>query len=274
MVAKWKSSNKKHLTGIAIGGHPKKLIDTLAENLLETFQEARLLDAYDVYQHLLNYWAEVMQDDLYMLVQDGWKAVLDGKPNTELIPQALLEKRYFSAGLHNIEQLETERDALTRQMEELEEEHGGDEGLLAEAKNDKNKLTKASAKTRLTEIKDDKDADEERRLLNEFLTLVEKEAAANKLIKEAQKALEKQVAAQYAKLSEAEVKALVVEDKWLAVLAVDIQTELDRVSQALTGRVKELAERYATPLPKLNDEVQTLAARVDEHLRKMGAVWK
>ena len=34
------------------------------------------------------------------------------------------------------------------------------------------------------------------------------------------------------------------------------------------------AERYATPLPQLLDEVATLAARVDEHLKKMGAVWK
>ncbi len=50
--------------------------------------------------------------------------------------------------------------------------------------------------------------------------------------------------------------------------------ELDRVSQTLTGRIRELAERYATPLPKLTDEVETLAARVDEHLKNMGAVWK
>jgi len=49
---------------------------------------------------------------------------------------------------------------------------------------------------------------------------------------------------------------------------------LDRVSQALTGRIKQLAERYATPLPELTDEVETLAARVDEHLKKMGFVWK
>lgn len=33
-------------------------------------------------------------------------------------------------------------------------------------------------------------------------------------------------------------------------------------------------ERYATPLPQLTAEVESLAARVDEHLQKMGAVWK
>lgn len=67
---------------------------------------------------------------------------------------------------------------------------------------------------------------------------------------------------------------LVVEDKWLATLAADVQGELDRVSQALTGRIRQLAERYATPLPQLTDEVAGFAARVDGHLKQMGAVWK
>jgi len=50
-----------------------------------------------------------------------------------------------------------------------------------------------------------------------------------------------------------------------------VQGELDRVSQTLTGRIRELADRYATPLPQLPFEVAALAARVDEHLKKMAA---
>ena len=65
-----------------------------------------------------------------------------------------------------------------------------------------------------------------------------------------------------------------VDDKWMARLSAAVQGELDRVSQTLTGRIRELAERYATPLPQLTDEVATLAARVDEHLERMGAAWK
>ena len=81
------------------------------------------------------------------------------------------------------------------------------------------------------------------------------------------------VAAQYAKLSAADIQTLVVQDKWLAVLQVRVQGELDRVSQSLTARIKQLAERYDTPIPQLVAEVETLAARVDEHLKKMGFVW-
>ena len=64
-----------------------------------------------------------------------------------------------------------------------------------------------------------------------------------------------------------------VDDKWLASIAAAVQGELDRVSQTLTGRIRQLAERYETPLPKLIDDVYRLAARVEEHLKAMGAVW-
>jgi type I restriction enzyme M protein len=103
---------------------------------------------------------------------------------------------------------------------------------------------------------------------------VEQEAATASKLAEVQDALTGKVAAKYPKLTEDEVKTLVVDDKWLAALAAAVQGELDRVSQTLTGRIRQLAERYATPLPVLTDEVAALAARVEEHLKKMGTVWK
>ena len=274
LFAKWKKANIPQLKGIALGGKPKALVETLSENLLETFRKARLLDPYDVYQHLMDYWAETMQDDAYMLVSDGWKAVLDGKPNTDLIPKPLIVRRYFAPEQAAIEKLEADRDAITRQMEELDEEHGGEDGLLAEAKTDKGKLTAKSVKDRLKAIQRDKDADDERKLLGDYLALIDKESAANRMVRDAQKALDAKVAAKYAKLTEDEIKTLVVDDKWLTTLAAAVQTELDRVSQTLTGRIRQLAERYAAPLPELIDVVATLAKRVDGHLKKMGAVWK
>jgi type I restriction enzyme M protein len=93
-------------------------------------------------------------------------------------------------------------------------------------------------------------------------------------LKSAQDQLTTKIAAKYGKLSEAEIKTLVVEHKWLAQLAGDVQGELDRLSRALTGRIRELADRYAAPLPALVADVEELAARVDDHLKKMGAVWK
>ncbi|MBA4374425.1 MAG: type I restriction-modification system subunit M [Thermodesulfovibrio sp.] len=274
----WKAANTPLLNGIKQGDRPKVLIESLSENLLETFRIsdiiASLIDPYGVYQHLLDYWAETMQDDAWMIVSDGWQARLEGKPNTDLIPNTLIIARYFAAEKSAIEQLEVERDAISREMEEMDEEHGGEDGLLNDGKHDKGKLTKASIKARQTEIKGDKDAKDELRMLEAYAALIEKETAAGKKVKEAQKALDAKVVAKYRQLSEAEIKTLVVEDKWLATLAASVQGELDRVSQALTGRIRQLAERYAMPLPGLVDEVGTLSRRVDEHLKRMGFVWK
>jgi type I restriction enzyme M protein len=64
-----------------------------------------------------------------------------------------------------------------------------------------------------------------------------------------------------------------VQDKWLATMQGSLQAELDRVSQTLTRRIRELAERYAMPLPALADEVVELASKVDEHLKRMGVVY-
>ena len=92
-------------------------------------------------------------------------------------------------------------------------------------------------------------------------------------MKDLQRTLDAKVASQYARLSEDEIKTLVVDDKWIATLSTDIQTELDRVSQALTGRIKQLAERYEKPLPKLTEYIEILGMKVDEHLKKMGFKW-
>jgi type I restriction enzyme M protein len=210
---------------------------------------------------------------VYLLAQEGWQAVLDGKPNTDLIPPSLIVNHFFIAEQRAIESQEAQRDAISRKLEEMEEEHGGEEGLLEEAKTEKGKLTVKSIKERLKAMQYDAEAAEERRVLMEYAALLEREAVASKKVKDAQKALNTKVLAQYAKLTEAEIKKLVVDDKWLVRLAADVQSELDRVSQALTGRIRQLAERYATPLPRLAEEVDTLAARVDEHLKTMGWVW-
>jgi len=240
--AQWKAASLPLLKGIAVGSHPKELIRTLSESLLGTFQDTPLLDAYDVYQHLMSYWAETMQDDAYLLAQDGWKALIGSQPNTDLIPASLIVARYFAA------------DALA-------------------ARTDSGKLTKISINARLKAIQSDPESAEEGKLLRTYRNLLEEEAQAAKKVKDAQKALDARVVANYAHLSEEEVKTLVVDDKWLATLAAAVQLELDRVSQALAGRVKQLAERYAMPLPILTCEVEAFSARVEVYLRKMGVVW-
>ena len=268
LFEQWQTSNMPCLKSLDVGSHPKQLIEALSEDMLRVFTEARLIDKYDVYQHLMSYWTDTMQDDVYMIALDGWKA------NSDLIPPQLIINRYFAADQQIIEKLEAAREAIALKMEEMDEEHGGEGGLLEEAKNEKGKITKANVKARLKDIFADPDTQDERTILNVYLDLLEQETEARKKVKDAQKALDAKVAARYKLLSEDEVKTLVVEDKWLNTLAFDVQSELNRISQALTGRIKELAERYATPLPRLSEEIEVLTSKVDAHLMKMGFVWQ
>jgi type I restriction enzyme M protein len=303
LFARWKKANAPLLRGFAEGGHPKALIETIAEDLLATFSNAPLLDAYDVYQHLMDYWAETMQDDCYLIAVDGWKAAAqpreilkvknkDGKLvwpevqdynkgkrrfKSDLVPAMLLVARYFVAEQKGIEAIEAELVTIEQQLDEQKEEQGGEDGLLTEViegDGDKQKITAKALKARLKEIGKDPEFADERKALEDYAALLDKQTDAKGRLKAAQEDLNAKLDAKYPKLTEDEIKNLVVDDKWLAALAAVVLGELDRVSQTLTGRIRELAERYVMPLPKLTDEVVGLAARVDGHFKKMGVVWK
>lgn len=291
--ATWRATTAPLLKAFGKDGHPKALIETTAESLLEAFRAAPLLDAYDVYQHLMDYAAETLQDDAWRIAEEGWVeaakarlitedrakktklrpafAIGRKKYQAELIPPALLIARYFAAEQAAIEALEVSLAALEQQIEEMAEEQGDEGGLLEDARNDKDKLTKASVAARLKEIRTDRDAAEERKALQDYLALIERDAETAAKLKTAQDALMEKVLAKYGKLTEGEAKVLVVDDKWLATVSAAVRGELDRVSQALTGRVRQLAERYAAPLPSLVDAVTDLACRVEAHLKRMGA---
>jgi type I restriction enzyme M protein len=111
-------------------------------------------------------------------------------------------------------------------------------------------------------------------VLESWLALDAREAALKKALKSAEDELDAQAYTHYPKLSEAEIKTLVVDDKWLSALAAALHGEMARISQALARRVKELAERYETPLPALTKRVAELEAKVQGHLAKMGFAWK
>lgn len=243
----------------------------------------------------MDYWAEVMQDDLFILVQDGWEKaarlrliveekgqktketpdllINRKKYKADLIPPTLIIARYFAQEQQAIKALEAAKEALTQELEAFIEEHGGEEGTLEETKTDAGKVTKASLKARFTEVKRLPDVAEELVALQKCQRLMDREAAAGAKVKAAQKVLDDKVLAQYGKLDEAAIKALVVEDKWLATLKASVQGEIERVTQSLAGRVKTLEERYADPMPKLVDEVAELSSRVVEHLKRMGLSW-
>ena len=243
----------------------------------------------------MDYWAEVMQDDVYLLVQEGWAAgsqlrevvQVKNKDNklvwpeahdfvvnkrrykSDLIPRALLIARYYAAEQTALDAKQAELDAVSAQLAELEEENSGDDMTFAGFE----KINDKEVKSRIKEIGNDADSADELAVLKAWLKLSDEEATLKKTVKALDAALEQKAYSRYATLTEAETQQLVVQDKWLATLNASLEAELDRVSQTLTRRIRELAERYATPLPALADEVEALSAKVGEHLKRMGVAW-
>jgi type I restriction enzyme M protein len=291
----WRAAHEPRLTELGIGAKPRVIIHALSEDLLARFADLPLLNTYDVYQCLMNYWAETMQDDVDLIAADGWvegakpRGIVEDKEKKiketpdltigrqkykmDLIPPDLIINRYFVAGQAAIDELAARQETATREFEEFIEEHTGEEGLLEDAMNEKGRVTKTAVKDRSKEIGRNPEFAEERDALTQVMALIEAEAGAKKAVKEAQAALDKRVLARYATLTEAEIKTLVVEDKWFASLRAAIEGEMQRLTQRLSGRVKELDERYARPLSELEREVEAYSAKVEEHLKRMGLVW-
>jgi type I restriction enzyme M protein len=194
LFADWQTRTTPTLKALQPGFHPKQLIVDLSEDLLAHYTGQPLIDAYAVYQHLMDYWATTMQDDAYLIAADGWKAetyrVIEVKKNKDgkvtkttdkgwacdLVPKPLIVARYFAQDQAAIDELAASLDSITAQITELEEEHSGDDAAFSGF----DKINKAGVTDRLREIKGDADAKEEADVLSRWLKLAKEEADLKK----------------------------------------------------------------------------------------------
>lgn len=300
----WREIHRGRLAQIHPGTVPKYLIADLSEDILDHFAGLPLIDAYGIYQRLMDYWHETMQDDVYLIAGDGWRGaakprgiiedkkrklnetpdliVKRRKYKLDLIPPELIVKRYFATEQSEIEELQAKREAAARELEEFTEAHSGEEGLLEDALTDKGKATKTSATARLRALRAEpgsherrdreqgQEQDEEQKALEQCLALLASEAAAAKATRESQATLDALTLNQYAKLGETEIKQLVIEDKWLAAIESALHAELRNLTTTLATRLEQIEARYARPLPELEKDAEAYSKRVEGHLRKMG----
>ena len=322
----WRKAHEPVLKGLEGGANPRDIIHTLSEDLLVRLTALPLLDPYDVYQRLMDYWDETMQDDVYLIAADGWieaakpRGIVEDKDKKiketpdltikrrkykmDLIPPGLIVSRYFAAEQARIEALQATQETAARELEEFVEEHTGEDGALAGLEG-KSGITKGNVQQRAMELKEailraypegtpehdqaktikkttfgsrawtknvrnEDGLFEELGILNDYLQITTDESIRKKHHKQAMEALHISVIKKYAQLTETEIKTLVVEDKWFASIQAAIEDEAQRVIQQLAGRVKVLEERYAHPLPGLEQGVGEFSEKVEDHLQRMG----
>lgn len=291
----WRKEHIVKLYDLEIGFHPKELIVELSKSLLALFADVKLISNYEIYQILMDYWADVFQDDCYMLSSDGWEVgntpreLIPTKDKNgknvfkeahhfefnkrryvaDLIPPVLIIAKYFQSEQNAIDELQSQFDSATSELESFIEENSGEEGLLEETKNEKGAINAKGIKER---IKLTKERDEIA-VLKECLKLIEKEAELKRELKTAQDALNLEVFKTYPTLAIDEIKELVIEDKWLNHINTQITEEIERVTSTLANRIKTLEECYADPLPQIESDVRKLTCKVEAHLKSMGLSW-
>jgi type I restriction enzyme M protein len=289
----WAGQNAPLLDGIQVGDKPKALIHTIAEDMLTRFTRAPLIDQYEAYQRLMSYWADTMQDDVFIIVHDGWDAAKElrearketddkGKVKwleeadltvdkvrlvADVIPPRLVVARFFAEMQQAVDNAQAKAEELGREIEELVEEHGAEGGLLFDALTEAGKLTAASVKARQ---KSGEAEPEEAKLLKQVAKLMTAETAAKRAVKEAEEALTEATLKQYPELIEEEIRSLVVDDKWLTDIAELIESEIEARTEQLTARVRVLTERYGQTIGSVLTDCSTADERVSKHLLAMG----
>ena len=278
----WQQEVEPTLKGIAEDTRPKKLIRQISEKLIQSFESLHLIDKYDVYQHLMTYWKQTMQDDVYLIAANDWQPqvepILTKSGNKKgwksaLIPKKIVINKYFEEEAREIEKLRNQLEQIEQESDELEQEHTGEGGILEEAKSEAGNVTLSNIRSKISEYKGEPEFSDELEVFERYLELHNRARNQKKKIKKAEKELDKQLLEKYQEFDENEVKTLVVEDKWLANLQEAVQDEMDRISRNLTERIKELVERYEKPLPELEEEVEELEKKVKENLEEMGFAW-
>ena len=258
LLGQWGFEVMPKMKTIGQGARPKELIADWSELLLNYVKgRSGLVDAYEVYDVLLNYWADFMQDDCYMIANDGWtypevRAVKQGKGDKkktimydeivcDLLPVNILLNEYFTKDTDEIAELSAQIEQKQSALEELLESAGEDEDEQIEVK---------------------KSA--------EYKKIDKEKSALNKKLKEKQTSLTDAVVKKYAALTEEEIKILVVERKWLASVTNGCEALMQNVTHQIASDVTALVERYETTLNDTEAHVKDVEQQVLLSLKEMG----
>ena len=258
---------------------PKSLIERWSGMLLESAKaDLKLVDPYNVYEILMNYWTEAMQDDCYMVSRDGWKVALrDTKKKStfedlecDLLPVSVVVNKFFSADYASILAKRGEVEQLSGEIEALPEENPDafDEGLyeMLEKVNEAN-VKKAVAAQKKHAVEADAATV---KIWNKYLDLCGKKKEVSKALAAQVDSLTEKVRKKYDAFSAEEIRDLVINDKWLKELKGRSEAENKRVCESISSQVSVLNERYVKPLPAINEDIAKLSGEVEGFLKAMG----
>ena len=298
----WKTYANPFLTNLKSTDSNKEIILQLSENILEQFASLKLLDKYDVYQVLLSYWNETMNDDVLLVIQDelGYDLVKvtddifeepkESKKKKKdsakeekkkepkkigwegrLIPKQIVLDTFFTAEQKTIEEKEEQLSQTESQFEEFTESNSDEEGYLADYIGDDEKIDSKKIAFRVKVLtKEKKTETEEYKILNQFREYEATIKAQKKTVADLKKTLDESCRQRYSTFTTDEIKDLLVNRKWYKTLDDGIQNLYITVANHLTKRIVELYERYENTMPELTTQLASLEEEVAKHMEEMG----
>ena len=290
LLNKWKAEIMPQMKAVGQGARPMELIAKWSESLLDKAKEhSGLVDAYEVYDVLLNYWADVMQDDCYMIANDGWtypevKALKSGKGDKkkaimydeivcDLVPVSIVLAEYFSAETTKIAKLSFSIESLQQELSYLVESNTDVFRFNYDDEDDKPVNVKiADVKKAIKDAKTDGTTKEYLAILKLWESTYTKKEGYVSQWKQKRTELTEEVVAKYAALTEDEIKMLVVERKWLASVVGGCEALMQNVTHHITSDVTSLAERYEVTLGATEGKVNDLEQEVLRSLKEMGFI--
>ena len=298
----WKKIANPVLTNLNSTDSNKEIILNLSEEILEKFSKLELLDKYDVYQVLLAYWNETMNDDVLLIIQDelGYnlakitddikeepkeskKAKKDSakekKPKEpkiigwegRLIPKQIVLDAFFALEQKEIEKAEEKLSLTESEFEEFIENNSDENGYFTDYMGDDEKIDSKKITSRVKLLtKEKKTQNEEYKILNNYVDYESSIKSQKKHITELKKVLDDNCRNRYETFTDAEIKDLLVNRKWYKAIDDGIQNLYITVANHLTKRIVELYERYENTLSELNTKLAEEEKEVAAHLAQMG----
>lgn len=290
-AAAWAAAARRPLTSVTEATNPKAFVAELGEGLFKRFEPIPLVDPYDAYEVLLSYWRETLEDDIHILMQEGYAAAkevanlgkTDKKGKTRvigwegvLVPKALVIARFFAAERQAADAAAAKAEELESKLAETAEEQGGEDGPLADCMKEGDsagldpKLVEAAAKA-IRKSGHKPDADNQAVL--DCAELIESIKRQRKEARRLADELDAAARAKYPALSDKEALSLLLDDKWFATVTAGIQSLVEAVGRKLADRLVILAERYEETLPSIEARVAASESKVKADLERMGFKW-
>lgn len=268
----WEQENKNLLYSININSNVKQIIDTLADNILNTFNDDELIDKYEAYEYLMEYFNETLKDDFYLIIENGWipKIVFVQDKNgkikksefdSDLLPKEIVIDEFFKNENDRIESLNQDLNNLSQAFDSLVEDNTGDEEIFADDEKINEKIIKEKIK---------EETEENILILNKLLDNLSSQKELKKNIKIHQEALNNLIINKYNSLDDDTSKDLIITKKWFKSIEQKFDDKYEDLTYDLSYEIMNECENYEETLSQLSKKASNLESLVLNDLQRMG----